>query len=91
MQTTAQNPHKKKQKTTAINTAQPHNFLSWVFTKNHAPKPSFMRLLLFLSELLIHQLSFFSFFFGKYFKQKTITMSNANNHIQTGNGSENFY
>jgi hypothetical protein len=63
--------------------------------KNHAKKPSFMRLLLlfFLTALLSHQLSFFSFFLLENIikQKKTVVMTRANDHIQTGNGSENFY
>ena len=64
MQPTAQ-PHIKKTKDSRHKhsprrTIFCHGFLP----KNHAKKPSFMRLLLllFLAALLIQQLSFFSFF-----------------------------
>jgi hypothetical protein len=94
MQPTAQS-HIKKTKDSRHKHSPAAQFFVMVFLpKNHAKKPSFMRLLLlfFLAALLIEQLSFFSFFLlENILNKKTSTMSNANDHIQTGNGSENFY
>jgi hypothetical protein len=69
--------------------------LSWFFTKKPRQKAIIYAASAFVFFSCIADSSAFFFFlfsFGKYFKQKkTITMSNANDHIQTGNGSENFY